>query len=74
MAFGSDTEKTEQPTGKRLNDARSKGSIAFSQDLNNAACLLFGFVLLYALGISTYNGICNNEIVSGKFGLQRFYS
>ncbi|MCK6467211.1 MAG: flagellar biosynthesis protein FlhB [Candidatus Brocadia sinica] len=58
MAFGSDTEKTEQPTGKRLNDARSKGSIAFSPDLNNAACLLFGFVLLYALGISTYNGIC----------------
>lgn len=57
MAFGSDTEKTEQPTGKRLSEARGKGSIAFSPDLNNAASLLFGFVLLYAMGISTYNGI-----------------
>ncbi len=58
MAFGSNAEKTEQPSGKRLSEARSKGSIAFSSDLNNAAGLLFGFVLMYATGISTYNGIC----------------
>ena len=57
MAFGSDTSKTEQPTGKRLGEARSKGSIAFSPDLNTAVILLFGFVLLYAIGMSTYNGI-----------------
>ncbi|MEP9412104.1 MAG: flagellar biosynthesis protein FlhB [Candidatus Brocadia sp.] len=58
MAFGSDTEKTEQPTGKRLSEARKKGNIAFSPDLNNAVSLLSGFVLLYVMGISTYNGIC----------------
>lgn len=58
MAFGSDTEKTEQPTGKRLSDARKKGNIAFSPDLNNAVSLLSGFALLYVMGISTYNGIC----------------
>lgn len=59
MAFGSDTEKTEQPTGKRLSEARGKGNIAFSPDLNNAASLLFGFVVLYVLGINTYNGMSN---------------
>lgn len=64
MAFGSDAEKTEQPTGKRLNEARSKGSIAFSPDLNNAAGLLFGFVLLHFLGISAYNGICKTMKLS----------
>ncbi|CAG1770202.1 Flagellar biosynthetic protein FlhB [uncultured bacterium] len=57
MAFSSDTEKTEQPTSKRLGDARSKGSVAFSPDLNSAASLLFGFVLLYALGANTYNSM-----------------
>lgn len=57
MAFGSDTAKTEQPTGKRLSEARGKGSIAFSPDLNNAASLLFGFVLLYSMGTCIYNSI-----------------
>ena len=57
MAFSSDTEKTEQPTGKRLGDARSKGNVAFSPDLNIAASLLFGFVLLSALGANIYNSM-----------------
>ncbi len=64
MAFGADSEKTEQPTGKRLGDARSKGNIAFSPDLNNAVNLLFGFVLLYIMGISTYNGLCKTMKLS----------
>lgn len=57
MAFGSDTEKTEQPTSRRLDEARNKGSVAFSPDLNSAASLLVGFVLLYALGVNTYNSL-----------------
>lgn len=59
MSFGSDTEKTEQPTGKRLGEARNKGNVAFSADLNNAVILLFGFILWYALGVNTYNSLYN---------------
>lgn len=64
MSFGSDTEKTEQPTGKRLGEARNKGNVAFSADLNNAVILLFGFILWYALGVNTYNSLYNAMKVS----------
>jgi flagellar biosynthesis protein FlhB len=43
-------EKTEPATPKRRQEARSKGSVAKSQDLNNAMMLLFGFLLIYFLG------------------------
>ena len=36
----SDQEKTEQPTGKRLEDAREEGQVPRSQDFNTAAVLL----------------------------------
>ncbi|MGC8518415.1 MAG: flagellar biosynthesis protein FlhB [Steroidobacteraceae bacterium] len=36
----SDQEKTEQPTGKRLDDARQEGQVPRSQDFNTAAVLL----------------------------------
>jgi len=49
MATSAD-EKTEPATPKRKQDARSKGSVAKSQDLNTAMMLLFGFLLIYFLG------------------------
>lgn len=57
MASGSDTEKTEEPTGKRLGEARSKGNVARSTDLNNAVSLLVGFVLLYFVAMTIFNGM-----------------
>lgn len=39
-------EKTEQPTAKKLNDARSEGQVAKSKDLGNAITLLTLFMLL----------------------------
>jgi len=42
-----DPSKTEKPTGKRIADARKKGNIAKSTDMNNAAVLLTASVLLY---------------------------
>lgn len=42
-----DPSKTEKPTPKRISDARKKGNIAKSQDINNAAVLLTASVLLY---------------------------
>ena len=39
-------ERTEAPTGKRLNEARSRGQIARSPEINTAVGLLVGFWLL----------------------------
>ncbi len=49
-----DEEKTEEPSGRRLGEARQKGNIAFSADLNNAVGLLGGIVLIYNMGVLTY--------------------
>ncbi len=60
MSSGSQGEKTEQPSGRRISQAREKGNVAFSADVNNAVVLLSGIVLLYALSIMTYNGFNAN--------------
>ena len=43
-------EKTEEPTPKRLQDAREEGQIAFSSDVNTALLLLIGLCVLAAYG------------------------
>src|SRR5262249_54670983 len=43
-------EKTEQPTPKRLRDARKKGQVAKSQDLTSALVLLVGVTFLSITG------------------------
>ena len=40
MAADSDMEKTEDPTGKKLEEAASKGNIARSKELATALVLL----------------------------------
>ena len=40
MADQNDAEKTEQPTAKKLSDARKKGNVARSQEVNSWATLL----------------------------------
>lgn len=50
-------EKSEQPTGKRLLDARRKGQVARSQNLSAAALLSAAVVLVYAFGASMLEGI-----------------
>lgn len=42
-------EKTEQPTSKRLRDARKKGQVAKSQDLSSAIMLIVAVGVMYAL-------------------------
>ena len=41
-----DGEKTEEPTPKKREEARKKGSVARSQELNTAFVLLIGFLIL----------------------------
>ncbi|MCK9293667.1 MAG: flagellar biosynthesis protein FlhB [Desulfobulbaceae bacterium] len=42
-------EKTEEPTGRRLQDARKKGDVAKSMEVPSAAVLLVGLLTLYLL-------------------------
>lgn len=43
-------ERTEAPTGKRLSEARQRGQVPHSVELNAAVALLMGFYLLRAVG------------------------
>jgi len=50
MAEESFQERTEPATGKRREEARSKGQVAKSMELNSAFVLVFGLLLLYLTG------------------------
>lgn len=43
-------EKTEQPTEKRLQDARKKGQVARSQDLTSALLLIAAVIVVWSVG------------------------
>ena len=49
MSENSSAEKTEKPTPKKLEDARKKGQVAQSQDVNKLFITIVGFELLIAL-------------------------
>jgi len=48
MANGDTGEKTEEATPKKLRDARKKGQVAKSQDMNTAVLLIDVFGVLFA--------------------------
>ena len=47
MAESNGTEKTEQPTGKKLSDARDKGQVPKSTEINSLVVFGIGFTVLY---------------------------
>lgn len=56
LQFFADTdEKTEEPTSKRRSDARKKGQVFKSTELNSAVVLLTAFVCLKTFGLSLYS-------------------
>ena len=55
--FAEGGEKTEQPTAKKRSDARNKGQVARSQELNAAFVLLTGFFILRILWEYIYTNI-----------------
>lgn len=57
MAGGGD--KTEKPTPKRLEDARKKGQVAKSQDLNGAIILIAATGIMGFAGYHGYLGLSN---------------
>ena len=52
-------EKTEEPTAKKRQDARKKGQVGKSQELNTAFVLLMGFFVLKVLWEYIYEEIAN---------------
>ena len=62
-------EKTEEPTSKRLQDARRKGQIARSKELNTMAITLIGGMALVAM--SGHLGQELSEIMTQAFTIAR---
>jgi len=56
MADGSDADKTEEPTGKRISEAYAKGNIPRSTELTTAAMLFGSAIVLSSVapGMGTY--------------------
>lgn len=63
MAQMSDEEKTEDPTPKRREEAREKGQVARSQDMNSAFIILSGMLILYAFGYLMLERLYGNAMV-----------
>jgi flagellar biosynthetic protein FlhB len=57
MAEGSAGDKTEKPTPKRRADARKKGQVARSQDMNGAIVLLAALTVLSAMAPKMMDGL-----------------
>ncbi|MEY8193344.1 MAG: flagellar biosynthesis protein FlhB [Cycloclasticus sp.] len=53
----SDQEKTEEPTAKREEDARKKGDIARSKELNTVVILLMGSTIIWMAGDRIFLGL-----------------
>ena len=60
--FAEGGEKTEEPTDKRRRDARSKGQVARSQELNTAFVLLMGFFILNLFWEYIYGNIADYTV------------
>lgn len=69
MADDSDQEKTEQPTGKRLEDAKKKGQIARSRELNTFVMLMASAAMFWLQGQAIGHGLI--EIMRTEFQLKR---
>ncbi|WP_061241371.1 flagellar biosynthesis protein FlhB [Ectopseudomonas composti] len=65
----SGADKSEEPTGKRLEESRKKGQIARSKELNTLAVTLTGTVALIIFG--AYMGNALLDIMRGNFSLPR---
>ncbi|MDH1621961.1 flagellar biosynthesis protein FlhB [Pseudomonas chengduensis] len=65
----SGADKSEEPTGKRLEESRKKGQIARSKELNTLSVTLTGTVALIIFG--AYMGNVLMDIMRGNFSLPR---
>ncbi len=69
MAEDSGQDKSEEPTEKRLRDARKKGQVPRSRELNTFMALITGSAVLIALGGSISSGLLT--LMRQQFQLDR---
>lgn len=72
MAEGDDdSQKTEDPTPKKLEESRKKGDVPLSRELNNWVMLLAGTIVVVGMGggILTDYSILFKEILANSFQL-----
>lgn len=69
MAEDSDQEKTEEPTAKRLEDARKKGQIARSKELGTTGVLVASAAALLIFGGNLATSLLT--VMKGQFVLER---
>ncbi|GAB2995763.1 flagellar biosynthesis protein FlhB [Psychrosphaera aestuarii] len=69
MAEESDQEKTEEPTAKRLEDARKKGQIARSKELGTTGVLVASAAAMLMFGDTLGKKLL--EVMSSQFSLDR---
>jgi len=69
MAEDSGQDKTEDPTEKRLTDARKKGQIPRSKELNTFVSLMTASIMLLFVGDSIAKGIA--RLMQQQFSLSR---
>ncbi len=59
-------EKTEDPTAKRMQEAKDKGQVARSQDLSAAIVILVGFLSLWGCGQLIYTNLAQFMVMMYK--------
>jgi flagellar biosynthetic protein FlhB len=69
MAEDSGQDKSEEPTGKRLDDARKKGQVARSKELNTCVMLITGATMLLVMGDHIGQGML--KMMTSSFQLSR---
>jgi flagellar biosynthetic protein FlhB len=69
MAEDSQQERTEEPTAKRLSEAREKGQIPRSRELNTLAMLLAGSLAMFVFGEFILQDLWH--LMEGDFRLNR---
>ena len=52
-----DSQKTEEPSAKKLDDARKKGQVAMSREVNNWLMLLAGTILIMSFSVSVFGDL-----------------
>jgi len=55
-----DSQKTEEPTPKKIDEARKKGQVALSREVNNWVMLFTGTVVILAIGPSAMSRLSDH--------------
>lgn len=69
MSEEDDSQKTEEPTSKKLEESREKGEVPMSKEMNNWVMLLAGTIVIVAMGGSMMRGFADmfESLISNSY-------